>query len=110
MTQAATTVPQRPRASGRLALSPRGHHPLVNLLFGPVAPRTWLALSSLLISMVIGIIATLVVLVLVVVGVGLLPLAGISLVLLVLALYLGRWLAVWDRARIRTFSGREITA
>jgi signal transduction histidine kinase len=110
MTQAATTVPQRPPASGRPALPPRGHHPLVNLLVGPVAPRTWLALSSLLISMVIGIFATLLVLVLVVVGVGLLPLAGISLVLLVSALYLGRWLAVFDRARIRTFDGREIAA
>ena len=110
MTQAATTAPQRPPASGRPATSAGRRHPLVTLLVGPVAPRTWLVFSSLLISMVTGFFATVATLVLVVVGVGLLPLAGVSLLLLVSALYLGRGLAVWDRARIRTFCGREIIA
>lgn len=110
MTSAATTVPQRPPAAGRTAAPPRRRHPLVSLLVGPFAPRTWLACSSLLISLVTGFFATVATLILVVLGVGLLPLAGVGLVLLVVALYLGRGLAVWDRARIRTFNGREITA
>jgi signal transduction histidine kinase len=108
MAHAAVTVPQRSHASGPATSSGR-RHPLVTLLVGPVAPRTWLAFSSLLISMVTGFFATVATLVLVVVGVGLLPVALVGLVLLVLALYLGRGLAVWDRARIRTFCGREIT-
>jgi signal transduction histidine kinase len=110
MTLAATPVPQRPPLSGRTVPSTARRHPLVTLLLGPVAPRTWLACSSLLISMVTGFVATVATVVLLVVGVGLLPLGLVGLVLLVCALYLGRGLAVWDRARVRTFSGLEIIA
>jgi signal transduction histidine kinase len=87
----------------------RTGHALLAVLLGPFAPRTWLSASALVVSMVTGFIAFVAITVLVVTGVGLLVVALVGVILLVATLHLTRYLAMWDRARIRTFFGTEIT-
>jgi len=57
---------------------------------------------------VTGLIAFVAITVLVVTGIGLLAAALVGVILLVATLHLTRYLARWDRARIRTFFGVEI--
>jgi signal transduction histidine kinase len=89
-------------------ISPSGHGVLA-VLVGPFAPRTWLAASALVVSLVTGLIAFVAIIVLVVTGIGLLAAFLVGVLVLFAALHLTRYLARWDRARIRTFFGVEIT-
>ncbi|HWF22998.1 MAG TPA: sensor histidine kinase [Acidimicrobiales bacterium] len=89
-------------------IAPSGHGVLA-VLVGPFAPRTWLAASALVVSLVTGLIAFVAITVLVVTGIGLLAAALVGLLVLFAALHMTRYLARWDRARIRTFFGVEIT-
>jgi signal transduction histidine kinase len=79
------------------------------VVVGPVAPRTWLACADLVVSMLTGFLAFVTIAVLVTAGVGLLVLALVGVVILVAVLHLTRYLAMWDRARIRTFFATDIT-
>jgi len=89
-------------------VAPSGHGVLA-VLVGPFAPRTWLAASALVVSLVTGLIAFVAITVLVVTGIGLLAAFLVGVLVLFAALHLTRYLARWDRARIRTFFGVEIT-
>ncbi len=109
MTQAPLTV-EHPGVGDRGAAVPRSGHGVLAVVFGPFAPRTWLAASALVASLVTGLITFVTIVTLIAVGMGLLPLALIGAVILVATLHLTRYLAMWDRARIRTFFGVEITA
>jgi signal transduction histidine kinase len=89
-------------------VAPSGHGVLA-VLVGPFAARTWLAASALVASLVTGFIAFVAIAVLVVTGIGLLAAFLVGVLVLFAALHLTRYLARWDRARIRTFFGVEIT-
>ncbi|HEX4244375.1 MAG TPA: sensor domain-containing protein [Acidimicrobiales bacterium] len=88
----------------------RAGHGVLAVLVGPVAPRTWLAASGLVVSLITGFIAFVAVVILIAVGMALLPLALVGVIILVAMLHVTRYLAMWDRARIRTFFGIEIAA
>jgi signal transduction histidine kinase len=107
MTRASLATEQTVPADD-MVVAPSGHGVLA-VLVGPFAPRTWLAASSLVVSLVTGLIAFVAITVLVVTGIGLLLAAAlVGVILLVATLHLTMYLARWDRARIRTFFGVEI--
>ncbi|HEX4219789.1 MAG TPA: sensor domain-containing protein, partial [Acidimicrobiales bacterium] len=108
MAQASLTV-EHPRADPGTDVPGRVHGVLA-VVVGPFAPRTWLAASGLVASLVTGFITFVTIVILVALGMGLLPLALVGAIILVATLHLTRYLARWDRARIRTFFGTEITA
>src|SRR5580692_11206181 len=105
-----TVEQERFRPGARPTPGSRLGHGALAIIVGPFAPRTWEAASDLVVSLVTGFVAFVVVVVLVTVGVGLIPLALVGVVLLVGTLHLTRYLAKWDRARVRTFFGVEIGA
>ena len=100
---------EHPVPAGDAVVAPSGHGFLA-VVVGPLAPRTWLAASALMVSLLTGLIAFMAITVLVVTGIGLLVVALVGVLLLVATLHVTRYLARWDRARIRTFFGVEITA
>ncbi|HEY6623359.1 MAG TPA: sensor domain-containing protein [Acidimicrobiales bacterium] len=105
-----TVAQERSWPGDRKTPGSRIGHGALAIIVGPVAPRTWEAASDLVVSLVTGLVAFVVIVVLVTVGVGLIPLALVGVVLLVGTLHLTRYLAMWDRARVRTFFGAEIGA
>jgi len=104
----ASLATEHPVPADDMVVAPSGHGVLA-VLVGPFAPRTWLAAGALVVSLVTGLIAFVAITVLVVTGIGLLAAALVGVILLVATLHLTRYLARWDRARIRTFFGVEIT-
>ncbi len=90
-------------ASGRLAS-------LVTALRAVVSPATWLAVIHLLAGPFIGVASFVTAVVGIVLGVALLPLLGIGLPVLALALWLCRLFARAERARFAFLLGRDIPA
>jgi signal transduction histidine kinase len=100
---------EHPMTTDENTVVPAGVHGVLAVLVGPLAPRTWLAASALVVSLVTGFVTFVAVIVLVATGIGLLPLALVGVLILVATLHATRYLARFDRARIRTFFGVEIT-
>jgi signal transduction histidine kinase len=100
---------EQPMSTDQGMVVPAGGRGVLAALVGPFAPRTWLAASALVVSLVTGLITFVAVVVLVVTGLGLVPLALVGVLVLVATLHATRFLGRWDRARIRTFFGVEIT-
>jgi signal transduction histidine kinase len=73
-----------------------------------VSARTWLALISLLVDLLLGWAAATVVVILLVVGIGLLPVALVGLPVIGLGLRAATWYGAFERGRFRFFLDADI--